>query len=108
MKIRFTNYFQKQAKKLAKDFPNVGNDLFHELEIFSRDSAKIDLGKNIFKLRVKNSDIPCGKSGGYRLIVYSSNNKKTLVPFIIFSKRDKENVALAFIEKSLEKVLQEI
>jgi mRNA-degrading endonuclease RelE of RelBE toxin-antitoxin system len=105
MKIRFTDYFQKQVKKLSKDFPNVGKDLLRELENFSPNFA-IDLGKNIFKLRVKNSDIPCGKSGGYRLIVYFSEKQKTIVPFIIFSKRDRENVSVVLIERALEKVLQ--
>jgi len=108
MNIRFTKYFQKQVKKIAKSFPSVESDLEDGFCGFFEDHSVVNLGKNIFKLRVRNSDLHCGKSGGYRLIVYFSSKKKVLLPLLLFSKRKKQNVSFDLIEKSLEMVIAEI
>jgi len=51
----------------------------------------IDLGSNLYKIRVKNSDIG-GKSGGYRVIYYTRLTNNRIYLLTIFSKTQKENI----------------
>ncbi|MFA9374725.1 MAG: response regulator, partial [Poseidonibacter sp.] len=49
-------------------------------------------GFDLFKKRVKNSSIPTGKSGGFRVIIYKRvENKMILIS--IYSKTEKENLS---------------
>ena len=50
------------------------------------------LGFNLFKKRVKNSSIPTGKSGGFRVIIYKQVEDKMIL-ISIYSKTEKENLS---------------
>ena len=55
--------------------------------------------KNIvYKLRIKNSDLQKGKSGGYRLI-YWLQTPKGIVLLDIYSKSEKDNVDVKTIQQ---------
>ena len=56
-----------------------------------------------FKKRVKNSSIPTGKSGGFRVIIYQQIENK-IVLISIYSKTEKENLS----DEELRKLLKEI
>ncbi len=58
------------------------------------------VGYTIFKLRVKNSDIQKGKSGGYRLIYYVKISTKIIL-VTIYSKSDQEDISAAEIQQIL-------
>lgn len=107
MIIRKTPFFQKQLKRLAKTYAHVSDDCQEALDAFQPERC-FDLGAGLFKIRVKNSDIPCGKSGGYRIIAFFQVTKHVLVPLIVYSKRDRENVTEQEIEHALETVLHEL
>ena len=107
MIIKKVSHFENQLTKIQKKYLHAKSDIAEELVNFNK-SKNISLGHSIFKLRVKNSDIPCGKSGGYRVIVFYEETKSILIPFIVYSKRDKESLSKNEIEKSLKKVLEEI
>jgi mRNA-degrading endonuclease RelE of RelBE toxin-antitoxin system len=72
--VRFTKPFQRRFKALAKRYHKIQQDIqpivdmLQTGEIIGNQLA----GTNfiVFKVRAKNSDIPVGKSGGYR-VVYS-------------------------------------
>lgn len=62
--------FQKDVKKLFKKYRSIKKDILELIERLEEDyRIGIDLGNNLYKIRVKNSDIG-GKSGGYRVIYY--------------------------------------
>jgi len=74
IEIKITREFQKKAKFLSKKYRHIQTDLEPILE-------KLRLGETlgdhipgiksiVYKLRIKNSDIQKGKSGGYRLIYW--------------------------------------
>ena len=70
-KIETIPRFEKDVKKLKKKFPKIKNDLVSLIKSLSSNPALgINLGENIFKVRVPNSSIPTGKSGGFRVITY--------------------------------------
>jgi len=70
-KIESIPRFEKDVKKLKKKFPKIKNDLLKLIEDLSLNpKLGTNLGENIFKIRVANSSIPIGKSGGFRVITY--------------------------------------
>ncbi|MEH2108032.1 type II toxin-antitoxin system RelE family toxin [Nostoc sp.] len=70
--VRFTPPFKRRLKTLTKRYRQIQIDIkpiIDQLEAgdFIGDQISgIDL--TVFKVRAKNSDIPTGKSGGYRVI----------------------------------------
>ncbi|MDP2894749.1 MAG: hypothetical protein Q8N78_10340 [Sulfurimonas sp.] len=51
--------FEKDVKKLKKKFPKIKNDLVKFIdELSSNPELGINLGENIFKVRIPNSSIP--------------------------------------------------
>jgi mRNA-degrading endonuclease RelE of RelBE toxin-antitoxin system len=76
--ILLTPQFQKDLKQLAKRYRSIRKDLeplIAKLKAGELVGAKIvGLGHNIFKVRLKNSDISKGKSAGYRVILSNSNS----------------------------------
>ena len=49
------------------------------------------MGSNLYKIRVKNSDIG-GKRGGYRVIYYTRLTNNRIYLLTIFSKTQNENI----------------
>ncbi|GAK48887.1 addiction module toxin, RelE/StbE family, putative [Candidatus Moduliflexus flocculans] len=107
MTIRITAFFRKQLKHLMKMYRHAEHDCMNELHHFDS-MQSFSLGANLYKIRIPNSDIPCGKSGGYRIIAFFQDIKGVLVPLLAYSKREKDNVTIKEIEHALENVLKEI
>ena len=87
--------YLKSAKKLKKRFRNINNDVdnFFKNEVKKLDDLGINLHKNIYKVRIKNSDKSSGKSGGYRLISYVEISNGRLNLLYIYDKSDLENIS---------------
>ena len=84
--------FEKDVKKLKKKFPKIKNDLVKFInELTSNPELGINLGENIFKVRIPNSSIPTGKSGGFRIITYYKTDD-TLYLVTIYSKTEQDNI----------------
>ena len=72
-------------------------------EIETQNDLGVYLGFSLFKKRVKNSSVPTGKSGGFRIIIYQQIENK-IVLISIYSKTQKENLTdeeLSTLIKSL-------
>lgn len=93
MIIEYSDNFLKEAKQLSKKFKLLKSDLKQAVEeIETRNDFGVYLGSNLFKKRVKNSSIPIGKSGGFRVIIYQQiDNKVVLIS--IYSKTEKDNLS---------------
>jgi mRNA-degrading endonuclease RelE of RelBE toxin-antitoxin system len=102
-KIETIPRFEKDVKKLKKKFPKIKNDLVDFIDkLSSNPKLGIDLGENIFKVRVPNSSIPTGKSGGFRIITYYK--KDTILYLVtIYSKTEQDNI----LTEKLKKIIQE-
>jgi len=66
--------FTRNLRNLAKKYRSVRNDIQPVITQLERGEIPGDrisgTGYDVFKVRVRNSDIQKGKSGGYRLIYY--------------------------------------
>ena len=93
MIIEYSESFLKEAKQLSKKFKLLKSDLKQAVEeIETKNDFGVYLGFNLFKKRVKNSSIPTGKSGGFRVIIYQQIENK-IVLISIYSKTEKENLS---------------
>jgi mRNA-degrading endonuclease RelE of RelBE toxin-antitoxin system len=86
--------FRKDLKKLNKRFHNIKSDITKLMNILKKNpTSGIFIKQDIYKIRLKNSDINSGKSGGYRVLYYYLNNDNKIIFFTIFSKTDTENIS---------------
>ena len=92
-KIIPTPQFSKSVKSLFKKYKLIANDLKNlEKELTVNPKAGIELGNNCYKLRVQNSSVPTGKSGGFRVIYYLKVEDRIFL-LEIYSKSDLENIS---------------
>ena len=101
-RIELFDTFKKEAKRLNKKYRNLKNDLENlKIELLSNDPKQIgiSLGNSCYKIRVANSSIPTGKSGGYRVVYFIIDNDKTITLLSIYSKSDLENISENEIDK---------
>lgn len=89
-KLITTPQFVKSVKKLSKKYKQIKNDLQNIQKEIENENF-IDLGYNCFKLRLANSSIPTGKSGGFRIIYYKKIEDKIYL-LEIYSKTELENI----------------
>lgn len=90
--IEYSNNFLKEAKKLSKKYKLLKTDLQQAVkEITNNEDLGLYLGCDLYKKRVKNSSIPTGKSGGFRLIIYKQIEERIIL-ISIYSKTDKETL----------------
>tara|TARA_B100001063_G_scaffold246908_1_gene288458 strand:+ start:17180 stop:17506 length:327 start_codon:yes stop_codon:yes gene_type:complete len=107
LNILFSENFLKEAKVLSKKYKLLKSDLKEAVkEIESSSNLGVSLGFNLFKKRVKNSSIPTGKSGGFRIIIFQQVEDKIIL-ISIFSKTDKENLSDNELVLSLQKYLEQ-
>jgi len=91
-KIETIPRFEKDVKKLKKKFPKIKNDLLKLVnELLLNPQKGINLGENIFKIRIPNSSIPTGKSGGFRIITYYKKDD-ILYLLTIYSKTEQDTI----------------
>ncbi len=88
--------FNRNLRTLAKKYRNIQNDIQPIIEQLEQGELLGDqipgVGYAVFKLRVRNSNIQKGKSGGYRLIYYV----KTAIGIVlltIYTKSEQVDIA---------------
>ena len=86
--------FRKDAKLLSKKYKNIAADIKAAVsELRHNPKAGTYLKYNCYKIRVANSSIPTGKSGGFRVIYYFIDERNNLYLLGIYSKTQKESVS---------------
>ncbi len=101
LKLIPTPEFSRSVKKLYKRYKLITKDLKQlEKELGEDTHAGIDLGNHCFKIRLPNSSVPTGKSGGFRVIYYLQT-AEAIYLLAIYSKNDLENID----EKRLVEIL---
>jgi mRNA-degrading endonuclease RelE of RelBE toxin-antitoxin system len=69
--------FKKEAKRLAKKYPSLKQELIELNEtLTSKPTAGTSLGNNVYKIRVAIKSKGTGKSGGARVISYVITENK--------------------------------
>lgn len=108
--VEVTAKFQRNLRSLAKKYRSIRNDIQPIIEQLQSGELSGDqipgVGYKIFKLRVKNSDVQKGKSGGYRLIYYVKTSTRIIL-VTIYSKSKQEDIAAEEIQQILAEFEQE-
>jgi mRNA-degrading endonuclease RelE of RelBE toxin-antitoxin system len=90
--------FQRNLRGLKKRYRNIRTDIepvIQELEVGNFLGDRVTgLGEAymVYKVRIKNSDINKGKSGGYRLI-YQIESETSVLLLTIYSKSDRSDIS---------------
>lgn len=111
IQIALTPRFKKDLRELAKRYRSIRSDiqpLIEQLQAGEIPGDRIAGVKyQVFKVRLKNSNIQKGKSGGYRVIYYLKTDWGIILA-TIYSKSDISDVGNETIEEAIEQYEQEI
>ena len=95
--------FEKDVKRLAKKFKAIKKDLASLICALQEEPTQgTSLGHGLYKLRLANTSIPTGKSGGFRVITYFIDDEKNLYLLSIYSKTEKENISDDELKEALK------
>jgi mRNA-degrading endonuclease RelE of RelBE toxin-antitoxin system len=104
IQIELTVRFRRNLKSLVKRYRSIQNDLqtlIEQLQQGELPGDRIpDVKFDVFKVRLKNSDIQKGKSAGYRVIYYVKTLERVVLA-AMYSKSDQEDIAADEIESIL-------
>ena len=93
LNIKTLSYFDKDVKRLFKKYKQLPADLkVLKQELLENPKSGIELGHRCYKVRLANSSIPTGKSGGFRVIYYHIDANETLYLMSMYSKNELENI----------------
>ncbi|MEG4576828.1 type II toxin-antitoxin system RelE/ParE family toxin [Microcoleus sp. N3A4] len=102
--IELTPRFQRNLRTLGKRYRNIRNDIQPVIEQLQAGELPGDripgMEYEIFKVRIKNSDIQKGKSAGYRAIYYLKTSD-SIVLVTIYSKSDLSDIAAETVREIL-------
>ena len=102
--IFFTPEFKRNVRALAKKYPHIRSDVQPLIDQLQRGEWVGDqvqgTGFTIFKVRIRNSDVSRGKSGGYRAIYYLKT-QTVVILVTIYSKTEQSDISATKIRKIL-------
>jgi addiction module RelE/StbE family toxin len=111
IEIALTPRFKKDLRTLAKRYRRIRSDLqslMQQLEAGEFPGDQISgMQLTLFKVRLRNSDIQKGKSGGYR-VVYYVQTQTQIILVTMYSKSDQSDVDINTIQAALARYNQEI
>ena len=104
VEVFFTPEFKRNVRALAKKYHHIQSDVQPIIEQLQHGEFIGDqvrgTGYAIFKVRIRNSDISRGKSGGYRVIYYLKT-ETAIILVTIYSKTEQSDISSAKIKKIL-------
>lgn len=110
IEIAITPRFQRDLRELAKRYRSIRSDiqpLIDQLQAGEIPGDRIaGIKYQVFKVRIKNSNIQKGKSGGYRVIYYLKNAQGIILT-TIYSKSDLTDVSNEIIEQAIAQYEEE-
>lgn len=88
--------FRRNIRTLSKKYRSIRNDIqpiIRQLEQGELLGDRIPaIGYEVFKLRIRNSDVQKGKSGGYRLLYYV-RTETSIILLTIYTKSEQADIA---------------
>ena len=104
-KVASIPLFDRQAKRLAKKYPSLKNDLAALIDRLTDNPEQgIALGNNFYKIRLSIASKGKGKSGGARVITFVKVIASTVFLSSIYDKGEKETIS----NKELQQVFKMI
>jgi mRNA-degrading endonuclease RelE of RelBE toxin-antitoxin system len=103
--VLITLPFKRRFKDLSKRYLKIQADIQPIVDDLQSGKIVGDqiTGTNftVFKVRAKNSDIPTGKRGGYR-VIYQLISPECIYLLLIYAKSDRGDITVAEIEDAIE------
>jgi mRNA-degrading endonuclease RelE of RelBE toxin-antitoxin system len=110
-KVVLTHSFKQSVKRLGKRFRHVKEDVRTAIEVLERTpnlGVLIPNGFEVRKLRVANSDLAKGKSGGYRLLYQLTEPPEPrLNLLLLYAKSDQADVTKDELRQLLDELTGE-
>lgn len=110
IRIDLTPRFQRDLRDLSKHYRQIRSDLQPLIEQLQAGELPGDrivgVSYTVFKVRLKNSSIQKGKSGGYRVIYYLKA-ANSIILATIYSKSDRTDVDAGVIEAAIAQYEQQ-
>ena len=107
IQLVFSDEFKTRIRTLIKRYRSIRTDLkplLDELQSGNFIGDQIPgTGYTVFKVRLKNSDIQKGKSGGYR-VIYQLSSDTYILLVIIYSKSDQDDIPANQIRDIIDRV----
>jgi mRNA-degrading endonuclease RelE of RelBE toxin-antitoxin system len=104
IQVTVSDRFESEIRKLGKRYRRIRLDIQPVIDQLASGELPGDqipsMDYILFKVRVKNSDIQKGKSGGYRLIYYLKTEAQILL-VTLYSKSDQADISAAEIREIL-------
>lgn len=106
--VRFTTGFKRRLKGLKKRYRQIQSDLQPIIQELERGNFIGDqipgTTATVFKVRAKNSDIPIGKSGGYR-VIYQVISPESILLLMVYAKSNQADVSIKEIEVAVAEAI---
>ncbi len=103
--IYYSPEFKRNVRKLIKKYPSLPDDLDGFIQGLQAGEISGDLlqqlGFEVYKERIKNSDNQKGKSGGYRVIYYLKREEQLFL-VTLYAKSEQEDVSVEKIRAIIE------
>jgi len=94
LKIISLDSFGNDVKRLYKKYKQIPKDLKALQRTLEKDPRSgIALGNSCYKIRLENSSVPTGKSGGFRIVYYYIDKENHLYLMVMYSKTELENIS---------------
>lgn len=110
IQVEFTDKFKRNLRALAKKYRSIRKDIqpiISQLEAGELPGDRIaGIDYTILKVRVTNSDIQKGKSGGYRVIYYIKTTTNIIL-VTVYSKSEKKDISTKEIKQILTEFEQQ-
>ena len=107
MTVRYTATFLRQLKRLARKYRRIRHDLGTVTSQLLAGETPGDqvqhTGYTVYQVRVRNSDVPKGKSGGYRVIYYIRTTVLVTL-LMIYSKTEQTDISPETISRLIEEL----
>lgn len=106
--VVFTDTFKDCVKHLKKRYPSVADDVKQAIHVLMGSPAVgnvIPNSNGVRKLRLRNSSVNKGKSGGFRLFYFVKDEPRATLWFLLLiSKNEQEDVEPELLRKALRQV----
>ena len=106
-RILIARHFKRQLKVHLKKYRSIVDDLADLLDGFDK-RHHADLGRGLYKARLKSGDVPRGKNKSFRVVVFVVEVEKLLAPVAIYFKGDRNDMSKKELNDHLEAVLFEL
>jgi mRNA-degrading endonuclease RelE of RelBE toxin-antitoxin system len=111
IQIDLTPRFKRDLRELAKRYRQIRSDLQPLIDQLQAGELPGDqiacVNYTVFKVRLKNSSIQKGKSGGYRVIYYIKTSQLIILA-TVYSKSDLADVSVEVIKAAIAQYEQQI